>query len=331
MRVNLGVMSRSKIQKREENTVRTRDLERRNDKLAVEKQELQANVNKLTVKNKTLSSGNEDLQSRVDDLEALTHTAFSTSLNAQLTYLSHLSLRVGTSEPLIEDAQDAEFARSVLDDNIPNRFHTYYNHVNNGKLTESELKTIETFDYNAERAALDQKYGDIQQVRNDLASLEKMRVQSEELKKDLEPIVTERRTRIDSYAVERKDLDAKQKTHDELSPYAARYKKIEDHIETLKQTSEKLPVVFDLEQAGQLEVYLPVRAEASDYLRQQLQQELSACFGGAPVKLHPHDLLAYTIDGENKVLYDGIDKMVDDVPLVLRLAGITEVFPVRLG
>ena len=109
-----------------------------------------------------------------------------------------------------------------------------------------------------------------------------------------------------------------------------KYDSFSEKMDLLNQAGGIVPVIFNFKESS-VELYFPfnVRDVKSGFIG-DLRTEVENHFGNATVESLEHKFVAYQVtNGSNFV--EGVDHLVNDAPITLRVAGFDKIIPYRLG
>ncbi|MBN1644578.1 hypothetical protein JW851_00880 [Candidatus Woesearchaeota archaeon] len=270
-----------------------------------------------------------------------------------LGILSYFATREFSFGRLIEKELDSAFAIRVLRGEINDNIPSYIRHMEGTKKTDSEIEEI----LNSDPA----------RIQKNKEELEKHSSKLLEEKKALDLILSGELGLPDSFKnaileitksknydkeIENKSkeicyFDEIEKSHARFIKHKKNYSVLKEHIDIIQESSEDIPILFKREEKNLLHIYMPISARSiTSVISNELldgvakivnQISLSQNISGK-VDLLPHDrFLAFRVDFPEtstntiKIFREISEKIIDEVPISLKLSGYKSFVPYRVG
>ncbi len=238
-------------------------------------------------------------------------------------------------EVLLEDSADLDFARRVFGKEMNNTLSDYITHILGESVTEDEVERIltSTLDSSEEMEKLRSQY-DI--ARKELDFFAKLKSGEAMVPESLLPSLIStieaknHPVTINAYesrVKEQEELNSKQDTFRQLKQ---KYDSFSEKIDLLNHAGGDIPVIFNFNEDG-VDLYFPFQSRiVTTGFVGDLREEVKAYFGTSTIKPLDHKFVAYRVtDGPS--LKENIDRLIEDTPVTLRVAGFNRIAPYRLG
>ncbi len=271
----------------------------------------------------------ENAQLRQDLMERKVEV--QTPLDGLLAYFESTKY---SPEVLLDDSADLDFARRVFGKKMKNTFSNYITHILGESVTEEEVEQILAF--TAESSDERTKSGaEYETAKTELAYLQTVKSGKVDMPGTVrESLITllESRKLEDTIRVyearikEEQEVALKQEKFRDLK---VKYNSFSEKMHLLAHAGGDVPVIFNYNESG-LELYFPFRSTAAPAgFVDDLQREVGSCFGKAATKSLGRKFVVYQVSGSD--LNEGVDRLVEDAPVTLRVAGFNRIIPYGLG
>lgn len=274
---------------------------------------------------KTLREENAELRQSLTRNRA----EVNTPLEGLLAYFETTNY---SPEVILEDSTDLDFAQRVFSGDIENNFVNYANHVLGESLSEEEVERVLAYEPD-EMPELHSRY---ETAMKELGFLEKLKSGKTEIPETLcatyievieEKGHDETIREYESRVQEQKEVMLKQ---GKLKQLKGKYDSFSEQIDLLTQASGEVPVIFHLGE-NNVEVYFPFRVrDVKAGFIEDLRKEVETYFENATVGYLDSKFVAYRVNG-GEGFTEGVDHLVEDTPVTLRVAGFNTIVPYRLG
>ncbi len=256
----------------------------------------------------------------------------NTPLEGLLTYFATTNYSTGV---ILDDSADLDFARRVFGENIENKFVNYANHVLGENLSEEDIERVLAYKPKApeEMSELHLRY---EAAKKELGFLEKLKSGETEIPETLRDDyirvieVKGHGETVREYMAQVQAQENAESNQEKLRQLKDKYDSFSEKMDLLNQAGGIVPVIFNFKESG-VELYFPfnVRDVKSGFIG-DLRTEVETHFGNATVESLEHKFVAYQVtNGSNCV--EGVDHLVNDTPITLRVAGFDKITPYRLG
>ncbi len=237
-------------------------------------------------------------------------------------------------EVLLEDSADLDFARRVFGKEMNNTFSNYVTLILGESVTEEEVQRILAFtvdssdertkfhgEYVIAKAELDYLH-EVKSGKVDMPETVRQSCISFIEAKRLDDTVKAYESRVKA----QEEVVLKQEIFRDLK---VKYHSFSEKMDLLTQAGGDVPVIFKFNEEG-LELYFPFQSKvvAGGFV-DDLQKDVEACFGKAATKYLDHKFVVYQVLGSD--LNEGVNRLVEDAPITLRVAGFNRIIPYGLG
>ncbi len=248
--------------------------------------------------------------------------------------LAYFESTTYSPEVLFDDSTDLDFARRVLGKEIGNQFSDYVNDTLCESLVEDEVDRILAYtpESSDERTKSDAKYDIARKELDFLQKLKSGKVDMPDTVRESTIALIEAKRHPDTIQAyksriqEQEELESKQETLRELK---VKYDSFSEKIDLLTQAGEDVPVIFNFDDGG-IDLYFPFQSVVTNPgFVDDLGKELGTYFGKSEIQSLEHKFVGYRVLGSD--LTGGVDRLVEEAPVTLTVAGFNRIIPYGLG
>lgn len=248
--------------------------------------------------------------------------------------------------PLVSDELDLAFYRKLVSGEVKNTFLDYYNFLNNSDpISQEEFGSLILFNPEEKSQELAIAQLKLREAREELEYLrnieeEKISIPARIKQQTIEAIKSQNHeATIAEYESLEKSLGINAKKKTLIEREQKKYNTFAEQLALLESSSESLPIIISpsYEQSAESKDNICI---AFPFLTRDLTKGAESDLTSRIIKYFPGQT-AITTKSENKYLiyylpYDedtkkGVDMLISEVPLTLRLSGYSKLIPFRAG